>query len=45
MSNSLVLSGSVLQGQNRILPWTLVMKNDQFSSGTNWSGVSAQQII
>ncbi|CAF4706532.1 unnamed protein product [Rotaria sp. Silwood1] len=35
MSNTLVLSGSTLQGHNRILPWTLVMKEDQLSPNTN----------
>jgi hypothetical protein len=44
MSNALVLSGSILQGHNRILPWTLVMKGDQLPHNTNWSGVPAQQI-
>jgi hypothetical protein len=45
MSNALVLSGSRLEGQNRILPLTLVMKDDQLPPGTNWSGVPAQQIL
>jgi hypothetical protein len=44
-SNALVLSGSTLCGQNRILPWTLVMKNDHLHPNTKWSGVPAQQII
>ncbi|UJR22123.1 hypothetical protein I4U23_025187, partial [Adineta vaga] len=39
MSNTLILPGSVLQGQNRILPWTLIMKNDQLQPNTSWSGV------
>ncbi|CAF4135124.1 unnamed protein product [Rotaria sp. Silwood2] len=45
MSNTLVLSGSILQGQNLILPWTLVMKDDQLPPNTNWSGVPAKQVI
>ncbi|CAF1413248.1 unnamed protein product [Adineta steineri] len=35
MSNALILSGAQLQGQNRLLPWTLVMKDDQVSAKTN----------
>ncbi|CAF1567508.1 unnamed protein product, partial [Rotaria sordida] len=45
MTNTLVLSGSTLQGQNRILPWTLVMKEDQLPPNTSWSGVPAKQVI
>ncbi|CAF1679834.1 unnamed protein product, partial [Adineta ricciae] len=45
MNNTLVLSGAILHGRNRILPWTLVMKNDQLPPNTNWSGVPAQQIL
>jgi acetyltransferase-like isoleucine patch superfamily enzyme len=45
MSNTLVLSGSVLHGHNRILPCTLVMKNEQLPPNSKWSGVPAQQII
>ncbi len=45
MSNTLVLSGSSLHGHNRILPLTLVMKNDQLPSSTTWSGVPAQRTI
>ncbi len=44
MNGTVVLSGSILQGQNRLLPWTLVMKGDQLPPNTNWSGVPAQQI-
>ncbi|CAF3778139.1 unnamed protein product [Rotaria sp. Silwood1] len=44
MSRSVVLSGSILQGQNRILPCTLVMKDDQLPYNTNWSGVPARQV-
>ncbi len=45
MSGTLVLSGSSLQGHNRILPVTLVMKNDQLPSNTTWSGVPARRLI
>ncbi|CAF3917459.1 unnamed protein product [Rotaria sordida] len=45
MSNVLVLSGATLQGQNRILPWTLVIKDDQLPPNTSWSGVPAKQVI
>jgi hypothetical protein len=45
MSNALILAGSTLQGQNRILPLTRVMKNDQLPPNTNWSGVPAQQTV
>ncbi len=45
MSSTLVLSGSTLQGQNRLLPLTLVMKDDQLLPNTIWSGVPAQQIV
>ncbi|CAF4299139.1 unnamed protein product, partial [Adineta steineri] len=44
MSDAVILSGSTLQGQNRILPITLVMKDDQLLPNTKWSGVPAQQI-
>jgi hypothetical protein len=44
MSNTLILSGSILHGENRILPWTLVMKDDQLPSNTSWSRVPAQRI-
>ncbi len=45
MNSTIVLSGSTLHGQNRILPLTLVMKDDQLSFNTNWSGVPAEQVI
>jgi hypothetical protein len=45
MSMSTVFPGSTLNGQNRILPYTLVMKNDQIPPNTNWSGVPAQRIV
>ncbi|CAF3892256.1 unnamed protein product [Adineta steineri] len=41
-SNALILSGAQLQRQNRLLPWTFVMKDDQVSAKTNWSGVPAR---
>jgi acetyltransferase-like isoleucine patch superfamily enzyme len=44
MSKALVFPGSILHGNNRILPLTLVMKNDQLPPNTTWSGVPAQQI-
>jgi acetyltransferase-like isoleucine patch superfamily enzyme len=44
MSNTLIFPGSILHGNNRILPLTLVMKNDQLPPNTTWSGVPAQQI-
>ncbi|CAF2830177.1 unnamed protein product [Rotaria sp. Silwood2] len=45
MSRSNVLSGSILHGRNRLLPFTLVMKNDQLNFNTVWSGVPARQLI
>ncbi|CAF4481402.1 unnamed protein product, partial [Rotaria sp. Silwood2] len=44
MSNTLILPGATLQGQNHILPWTLVMKDDQLPPNTKWSGVPAKQV-
>ena len=44
MSGAFILSGSSLQGHNRLLPLTLVMKNDQLPANTTWSGVPAQRI-
>lgn len=43
MSNAFVLSGSTIEGRNRILPWTVVMKDDEIPSGTNWCGIPARQ--
>ncbi|UJR29564.1 hypothetical protein I4U23_010781 [Adineta vaga] len=45
MSNVAVYSGSTLGGQNRLLPLTFVMKNDQLQPNTNWYGVPAQKIV
>jgi hypothetical protein len=44
MSCSLIFPGAILHGHNRILPLTLIMKNDQLPPNTNWSGVPARQI-
>ncbi|CAF4112777.1 unnamed protein product, partial [Rotaria magnacalcarata] len=43
MSYSMILPGSRLHGQNHLLPYTLVMKNDQLPFNTHWSGVPAQR--
>lgn len=45
MSGTLALSGLILQGQNRILPLTLVMKDDQLPPNSTWSHVPAQQTV
>ncbi|CAF3978740.1 unnamed protein product [Adineta steineri] len=45
MNSTLILSGATLHGQNRILPLTLVMKDDQLPSNTDWFGVPAQQVV
>ena len=45
MSSALALSRSILHGQNRILPLTLVMKEEQLPPNTNWSGVPASQVV
>ena len=39
-----LMSDSSLHGHNRVWPLTLVMKDDQMSSDTTWSGVPAQHI-
>ncbi|CAM4846822.1 unnamed protein product [Rotaria magnacalcarata] len=44
MSRSNILPGSILHGRNRLLPLTLVMKNDQLTFNTVWSGVPARQL-
>ncbi|CAF1453706.1 unnamed protein product [Adineta ricciae] len=44
MSRTAIFSGATLGGKNRILPLTLVMKNDQLEHNTNWSGVPAQKV-
>jgi len=45
MSGTLALSGLILQGQNCILPLTLVMKDDQLPPNSTWSHVHAQQTV
>ncbi|CAF1379135.1 unnamed protein product [Adineta ricciae] len=44
MSYSNVLAGSILHGQNRLYPLTLVMKYDQLPMNTIWSDVPARRI-
>ncbi|CAM4808231.1 unnamed protein product [Rotaria magnacalcarata] len=44
MSASLVFPGSTLDGRNRLLPLTLVLKNDRLLYNTHCSGVLAQQL-
>ena len=44
MSGAVALPGSTLHGHNRILPLTLVMKEEQLPANTNWSGVPAEQV-
>ncbi|UJR34437.1 hypothetical protein I4U23_021844 [Adineta vaga] len=39
-----LLSGSTLHGQNRLFPYTLIMKNEQLPFNTHWSGVPARRI-
>jgi hypothetical protein len=43
MSGSVVLPGSTLGGRNKLLPLTLVMKNDRLPYNTVWSGIPARQ--
>jgi hypothetical protein len=45
MGSTIVLPGATLHGRNRLLPYTIVMKNDQLPFNTNWSGVPAQQLV
>ena len=45
LNGTLVLAGSILHGQNRILPLTLVMKEEQLPPDTNWSGVPAKLVV
>ncbi|CAF0983427.1 unnamed protein product [Adineta steineri] len=42
MSGSEVMSGCNLMGNNRLYPFTLVMKNDLLQPNTQWKGVPAQ---
>jgi hypothetical protein len=45
MSGSFVLAGCKLMGNNRLYPYTMVMKNDQLPLNTNWKGVPASKSI
>ncbi|CAF1423827.1 unnamed protein product [Adineta steineri] len=42
MSGSIVMSGCKLMGNNRLYPFTLVMKNDLLQPNTQWKGLPAQ---
>ncbi|CAF5161835.1 unnamed protein product, partial [Rotaria magnacalcarata] len=44
MSASLVFPGSTLDGRNRLLALTLVLKNDRLPYNTHCSGVLAQKL-
>ncbi|CAF4666490.1 unnamed protein product [Rotaria socialis] len=44
MSGSFVLAGCKLMGNNRLYPYTMVMKNDQLPLNTNWKGVPARYV-
>ncbi|CAF3873126.1 unnamed protein product [Adineta steineri] len=41
MSGSIVMPGCKLMGNNRLYPFTLVMKNDLLQSDTQWKGLPA----
>ncbi|CAF1179572.1 unnamed protein product [Adineta steineri] len=45
MSGSIVMSGCKLMGNNRLYPFTLVMKNDLLESNTQWKGLPAQSYV
>ncbi|CAF0842678.1 unnamed protein product [Adineta steineri] len=45
MSGSLVMSGCKLMGNNRLYPFTLVMKNDLLQPYTQWKGLPAQSYV
>ncbi|CAF0980449.1 unnamed protein product [Adineta steineri] len=45
MSGSFVMSGCKLMGNNRLYPFTLVMKNDLLQSNTQWKGLPAQSYV
>ncbi|CAF4131963.1 unnamed protein product, partial [Adineta steineri] len=45
MSNSIVMSGCKLMGNNRLYPFTLVMKNDLLQPNTLWKGLPAQSYV
>ncbi|CAF1345215.1 unnamed protein product [Adineta steineri] len=41
MSGSYVMAGCKLMGNNKLYPFTLIMKNDQLSPNTHWKGLPA----
>ncbi|CAF0993724.1 unnamed protein product [Adineta steineri] len=45
MSMSIVMPGCKLMGNNRLYPFTLVMKNDLLQSNTQWKGIPAQSYV
>ncbi|CAF4194660.1 unnamed protein product, partial [Adineta steineri] len=45
MSGSIVMPGCKLMGNNRLHPFTLVMKNDLLQSNTQWKGLPAQSYV
>ncbi|UJR12901.1 hypothetical protein I4U23_017075, partial [Adineta vaga] len=44
MSGSVVMSGCKLMGNNRLYPFTLVMKNDLLLPNTQWKGLPARRV-
>ncbi|CAF4209751.1 unnamed protein product, partial [Adineta steineri] len=45
MSGSVVMSGCKLMGNNRLYPFTLIMKNDLLQPNTQWRGLPAQSYV
>ncbi|CAF3886038.1 unnamed protein product [Adineta steineri] len=45
MSGSMAMPGCKLMGNNRLYPFTLVMKNDLLQPNTQWKGLPAQSYI
>ncbi|CAF1139561.1 unnamed protein product [Adineta steineri] len=45
MSGSIVMPGCKLMGNNRLYPFTLVMKNDLLQPNTQWKGLPAQSYV
>ncbi|CAF4154073.1 unnamed protein product, partial [Adineta steineri] len=45
MSGSMVMPGCKLMGNNRLYPFTLVMKNDLLQPNTQWKGLPAQSYV
>ncbi|CAF3868594.1 unnamed protein product [Adineta steineri] len=45
MSGSIVMPGCKLMGNNRLYPFTLVMKNDLLQLNTQWKGLPAQSYV